>query len=279
MAALHHRTVAQPNLGRIIGWSFLAHILVLAALSVSFSHRIKLSTPAMQIKLVGVPQPTAASKKVEPEKIRTQDSAAPKEPPPDAKNIPPSDATSKFAVEKPKEQDPDKKVNPIEAKERPPVLDKSPKEKKVVKNDLDAKVVKKPEDFLESIDDFLTESKPTAKPTPTAKATDKPAGDGPTLQMNLADGAVSDAIGQAVSKNWFYQGYDTKGLAVTVQIQLSADGQLIGLNIVKRSGNDSFDQSLIRAIRKSDPLPIPTDKLAAYRDFEVTFNGDQLVKR
>jgi colicin import membrane protein len=253
-------------------WSLGLHVLALVAMSLSISHKVKLSTPSIQVKLVGVPQPTAQSKKVEPEKIRTQDSAAPKEPPPDAKNIPPSDATSKFAMDKPKEMDPNKKVNHVNAKERPPVLDKSPKEKKVVKNDLDAKVVQKPEDFLESIDDFLSDSKPTTKPTPSAKATEKPSGDGPQLQMNLADNAVTEGIGQAVNKNWFYQGYDVTGLSVTVQVNVSADGQLENVRVIKSSGNAAFDSSLIRAIRKTDPLPIPSDKIGGYREFNMTFN-------
>lgn len=269
--ALHHRVAPQPNMGRILIWSMVAHLLVLVGLSFSLSHRVKLSAPAIQVKLVGVPQPNAASKKVEPEKIRTQDSAAPKEPPPEMKNIAPSDATTKFLTEQ-KPLDPEKKINPIEAKERPPTLDKSPKEKKVVKNDLDAKVVKNPEDFLANIDDFLDKTKPSTKPSPAKPVSDKPAGEGPQLQLNLADQGVSDAIGALVSKNWNVNMYDVKGLEVTVQIQLTPGGDLRGLNVVKSSGNVSFDLSLLRAIKKSIPLPIPADKMDAYTDFEVTFS-------
>lgn len=264
-------------MGKLILWSLAAHIAILVALSLTVTNRVKISTPAIQVKLVGVPQPTAAAKKVEPQKIRTQDSAAPKEPPPEAKNIPPSDATTKFMTEQ-KPLDPEKKINPIEAKERPPTLDKSPKEKKVVKNDLDAKVVKNPEDFLASIDELLEDTKTTAKPTPTATPTDKPAGEGPQLQLNLSDQGVVDGIGAAVNKNWFFQGYDTKGLYVQVQIQLNSSGQLVGLNIVRSSGNPSFDQSLIRAIRKTEPLPIPADKIAEFQNIILTFNGDQLSR-
>lgn len=269
--ALHHRVSSQPNMKKVLVWSLVAHIAVLLALSLSLSHRVKLSAPAIQVKLVGVPQPTAASAKKPPEKIRTQDSAAPKEPPPEMKNIAPSDATTKFMTEQ-KPLDPEKKINPIEAKERPPTLDKSPKEKKVVKNDLDAKVVKNPEDFLESMESFL-DAKPNTKPTPKAVVTEKPAGEGEQLQLNLADQGVSDGIGAAVNKNWFFQGYDMKGMSVTVQVNLSADGQnLTGLQVVQSSGNKAFDDSLIRAVRKSMPLPIPADKMGAYREFNMTFS-------
>lgn len=271
--ALHHRTTTSPNMGKVLLWSFVAHIIVLIGLSFSLSHRIRISAPAIQVKLVGVPQPTAASKKIEPEKIRTQDSAAPKEPPKEMKNIPPSDATTKFVTEQ-KPVEPEKKPNPIEAKERPPTLDKSPKEKKVVKNDLDAKVVKNPEDFLNSVDDFLKTEKPVAKPTPAAKPdAAKPAGEGPQLQMNLSDAGVNSAIAAAVNKNWvFTPGTNFKGLSVVVQISLSPDGQLTALQVSQSSGNKSFDDSLVRAIRKSVPLPIPTDKIGAYTDFEMSFS-------
>ncbi len=269
--ALHHRVSSQPNMNKVLVWSLVAHIAVLIGLSLSISHKVKVSAPAIQVKLVGVPQPTAASAKKPPEKIRTQDSAAPKEPPPETKNIPPSDAKTKFMNEQ-KPLDPDKKVNPVEAKERPPTLDKSPREKKVVKNDLDAKVVKNPEDFLESMEDFL-EAKPNTKPTPAAVVTDKPAGEGPQLQLNMADQGVNDGIGAAVNKNWYFQGYDVK-LSVTVQVNLSADGQLVGLQVVDSSGNKAFDDSLIRAIRKTAQtgFPIPAEKMSAYREFNMTFS-------
>ncbi|PZP39142.1 MAG: hypothetical protein DI585_05070 [Pseudomonas fluorescens] len=271
-AVLHHRVSEQPNMRRILVWSLVGHIAVLVALSVSVSHRVKISAPAIQVKLVGVPQPQAASKKTPPEKIRTQDSAAPKEPPPEMKNIPPSDATTKFMTE-PKPADPEKKPNPVEAKERPPVLDKTPREKKVVKNDLDAKVVKKPEDFLDSIDDFLESDKPSPKPQPVKADTTKQAGEGPQLQLNMSDEGVNSAIGMAVNKNWMITpGKDLRGLSVTVQIQLSPSGDLMGLRVSESSGDKSFDDTLIRAIRKSIPLPIPADKMGAYADFEMSFS-------
>ena len=269
--ALHHRTAPQPNMGRILLWSFIGHILILVGLSLSLSYHVKVSAPAIQVKLVGVPQPTASAPKQPPEKIRTQDSAAPKDPPKETKNIPPSDATTKFMTEQ-KPLDPEKKIDPIEAKERPPTLDKSPKEKKVVKNDLDAKVVKNPEDFMDSIDNLIKDAKPNTKPAPVKPVTDKAAGEGPQLQMNLSDQGVNDAIGALVNKNWITQRYDVKGLSVTVQVKLSPSGDLIGLNIVKSSGDPSFDNSLLRAIRKSVPLPIPTDKMGGYLDFEMAFS-------
>ncbi len=272
-AALHHRVTKQPNLKKVIVWSLVLHVAVLLGMSMSLTHRVRVSTATVQVKLVGVPQPKAASSKVEPQKVRTQDSAAPKEPPKEMKNIPPSDAKTKFVTDV-KETTPDKKETPVEAKERPPVLDKTPREKKVVKNEKDAKVVKNPEDFLENLDDFLEKAdKPSPKPKEVTPDPTKQAGEGPQLQLNLSDEGVNSAIGMAVNKNWVIPpGKDLTGLTIVVQIKLGPSGDLIGLRVVQSSGDASFDATLIRAIRKSIPLPIPTDKMGAYADFEMAFS-------
>jgi colicin import membrane protein len=228
---------------------------------------------SIQVKLIGVPQPTMPSKPEKPpEEIRTQDSAAPKEPPLEMKNIPDSQAKTKFVTEN-KPVMPDK-PNPIEAQKRPPVLDKNPLKKKVVKNDLSAKVVKNPEDFLKALDfvDKL-EQKQTTAPQPVA-ATENPAGDGPELQINLADSGAVSAIQGAINKNWFIlPGMDTRNLTVTVQISLASNGQLSSIHISHPSGNPSFDESLLRAVRKSIPLPIPPDKFEKFREMELSFQA------
>lgn len=277
MTALHHRVTEQPNLQRFIGISFGVHIVMLIVLSITLSNSIRVSPPAaMQVKLVGVPQPSVASKPmVEPEKVRTQDSAAPKEPPPEMKNIPPSEAKTKFLTEvKPVTPD---TPNPIEAKQRPPVLDKTPREKKVVKNDLNAKVVKNPEDFLAALDfvDKLEKATPSST-TPAPPQPDKTAGEGPQLQLNLADSGVVSAIRAKVEQNWFIPpGKDTRGLSVTVAVSMAADGNLTSIRVTQSSGDGAFDSSLVRAIRKAVPLPIPHDKYDTFRELELSFAQPQ----
>ncbi|MBI1309393.1 MAG: TonB family protein [Proteobacteria bacterium] len=269
---LHHPHVPEPNLQRIIVASFIVHVAALIILSLTLSNSIRVSpAPAMQVKLIGVPQPPAPSKQVTPEKIRTQASAAPKEPPPDMKNIPESTAKTKFldAQQKP----PEDKPNPIEAQKRPPVLDKTPDKKKVVKNDLDAKVVKNPEDFLKALDFVDDLAKKQATPTPAkVPATQADAGEGPQLQLNLADQGAVDAIRQKVNSNWtFTPGADTRGLQVSVIITVDEQGHLTSLRISQSSGQPAFDASLDRAIRKSDPLPIPTGQYDKFKELELIF--------
>lgn len=276
-AALHHPITRQPSLGRILLVSLVVHFVVLIGLSLTLSHSVRVSPAApMQVKLVGVPQPSAAVKPpVKEEKIRTQDSAAPKEPPPEMKNIPPSEARTKMVTENlPPIKE---KENPIEAKERPPVLDKNPDKKKVVKNDLDAKVVKNPEDFMKALDfvDKL-EQKNNATPSPAAKATEQPAGEGPQLQMNMADNGAVDALRAHIEKNWLIPpGLDTRGLSVSVQVSVDPQGNITALQISRSSGQPFFDNSLLRAVRKSVPLPIPADKYDKFRELELVFQSPQ----
>jgi colicin import membrane protein len=275
--SLHHPHTTSPSLNRFITLSFVAHIVVLIGLSLTLPHSIRIApAPAIQVKLIGVPQPTSSAKPdVKPEKIRTQDSAAPKEPPPEMKRIPPSEAKTKFLTDPPPEATPDK-ANPMDAKERPPVLDKNPLKKKVVKNDLDAKVVKNPEDFLKALDFVDKLEKQNANPVPKTQASEKPAGEGPQLQLNMADNGVVSAIQGAINKNWlFTPGADTRNLSVTVFVRLDAQGNLTFLQITRPSGNPSFDLSLERAIRKTVPLPIPADKMDKFRELELTFQAPQ----
>lgn len=277
-ATLHHPVSNGPSLNRFITISFLAHIVVLVVLSLTLTNSIRIApAPAMQIKLVGVPQPQASAKPdVKPEKIRTQDSAAPKEPPPETKRIPPSEAKTKFLTEVPPSPTTPDKANPMEAKERPPVLDKNPLKKKVVKNELDAKVVKNPEDFLKALDFVDKLEKSNATPAPTAQATEKPAGEGPQLQLNMADSGAVDGIRGAINKNWiFMPGADFRGLAVTVVIRVTLQGNLTYIQVTRSSGNPGFDASLVRAIRKAEPLPIPADKYEKFKEMELTFQQPQ----
>ncbi len=66
-------------------------------------------------------------------------------------------------------------------------------------------------------------------------------------------------------------------LEVTVGFGVGADGEIFGLKLLKLSGDASFDESVVRAVHRSSPLPPPP---AGYvRDFaqvEVTFRPSDL---
>ncbi|MCA3243847.1 MAG: TonB family protein [Alphaproteobacteria bacterium] len=268
---IHPRLTTQDTLKRYVGLSFGAHVVALLLLTFTIGHTARLAPPqAVKVQLVGVPIPAMPSKPKEIEEIRTQDSPAPKEPPPNMKSMPESEATTKLA--EPVSATPVVKESDIAAAERPPVLDKTPREKKVVKNKPDAKVVKNPEDFLAQLDFVDALAKQAAKPTPNAKPSTQQAGEGPRLQLNLADGGIVNAIRDHISRNWLIPpGLDVRGLTVTVQVSLDEVGNLTGIYVTRSSGQQFFDNSLLRAVQKAMPLPIPANELPNFRDIELTF--------
>ena len=66
------------------------------------------------------------------------------------------------------------------------------------------------------------------------------------------------------------QGYNAK-----VEVMINMDGDVVSVRWASRSGNASFDQSTLRAIKKASPFPKPPDVLAweAYNEgFLVEFD-------
>lgn len=66
-------------------------------------------------------------------------------------------------------------------------------------------------------------------------------------------------------------------LEVTVGFGVRVDGEIVGVELLKRSGDASFDESVVRAVRRASPLPPPPRSHA--RDFaqvEVTFRPNDL---
>ncbi len=270
---IHPRLTTQDTLRRYVGYSVAGHALALILLTFTVGHTARLAPPAaVRVQLVGVPIPAVPKPKKPPEEVRTQDSAAPKEPPPEAKNMPPSDATTKLAT--PVSATIDVKESDIAAAERPPVLDKTPREKKVVKNTPDAKVVRNPEDFLNQLDFVDDLAKQATKPTPNAPPSTQKAGDGPTLSVNLNDDGTGNAIRDHINKYWeIPPGMDVRGLSVIAEIKLDNAGNLISSRIYQSSGIQALDRRLMSAISRAMPLPIPPEQLLNYQEILLSFSA------
>jgi colicin import membrane protein len=55
------------------------------------------------------------------------------------------------------------------------------------------------------------------------------------------------------------------------------DGSILKTEIKKRSSDDMFDQSVIKAIERSDPLPpFPEGYRKSYDEIEINFNLKEL---
>jgi TonB family protein len=49
--------------------------------------------------------------------------------------------------------------------------------------------------------------------------------------------------------------YEQNRLMAVVEITIRADGRIVNIQFEKKSGNEEFDRSVMRAIQKANPLP------------------------
>lgn len=204
-----------------------------------------------------------------PANIRTQASLAPKEAPkPKPKPAPQTVATKVVTKEKPKEVVEQPKPKEEKAEKRPPKLDKTPDKKIVQNDDPDAKTVTDPDDFLKTldfIDDLATkQEEDVAAPEEESAA----------VSFNLSDQAEIAKLKTHIEKSWLRPpGLNVGELGAVVEVRLTPDGMIQSLKLVESSGKVHYDNSLLRAVRKAEPLPIPVNRYDKFKILELYFKG------
>lgn len=73
------------------------------------------------------------------------------------------------------------------------------------------------------------------------------------------------AIRQKVSRNWIKPAASATGLSADVLVRVSPNGDVIDARVVRSSGDQVFDRSVVNAVLKASPLPIPPQR--QYYDF------------
>ena len=65
-----------------------------------------------------------------------------------------------------------------------------------------------------------------------------------------------------------------QALVARVAMQLEPDGRVLNIELVSPSGNSEFDESVLRAVRKSSPVPpAPSSVYGKYfRNVTITFD-------
>jgi colicin import membrane protein len=88
--------------------------------------------------------------------------------------------------------------------------------------------------------------------------------------------AYQNRMLSTIKANWAWVGQNSN-LRVVVQFHIREDGDISKLEIVQPSGDPSYDQSVLRAVTKSSPLPPPP---ANYRkdfsEIKITFRPKDL---
>jgi colicin import membrane protein len=79
-----------------------------------------------------------------------------------------------------------------------------------------------------------------------------------------------------IKENWAWVG-QRSDLRVVVQFGVKDNGDIVGLKIVQPSGDPSYDESVLRAVKKSSPLPAPPENYRQiFADMEITFRPRDL---
>lgn len=83
-------------------------------------------------------------------------------------------------------------------------------------------------------------------------------------------------IRQQVTRNWNQPTGVPRGLSCLLRVRLSAGGEVLRVTILQSSENELFDRSVINAVHKATPLPVPQDpELFKYvREINIRFDPD-----
>ena len=256
-----------------------AHLIFLVLLWLGLPTFTWQEPAVLQVKLVSSLQappapPEAPVKTTTP--LRTQQSNAPREAP---KNSPAKAPTPAHATKLAPAPTPPQQVKPYTAGPtdqgvstealRPEKLDKAP-DKKPVLSDQNAELRElKPEDFNAALDYLkqLQQQEAVAPPTTSIDLNQPGAVDVNAVEVNR--------IRRHIEQNWFRPAglQNLEQLQVIVLVELLPDGTVAQLAITQSSGQPFFDASLVRAVKKASPIPIPTDKFSTYQRLELRFSG------
>jgi colicin import membrane protein len=235
----------------------------------------------LKVQLVTAKNVKQAKKKVE--KKNTQQSSAPaqpkkkkkkqvkKKPKHKTKVITPKNLKKKKQIKKeqPKKA-PQKKIEENKSIARPEKLDKTKNKKTVIKDkSAPKKTASQEDDFLKTLD-FIKDLKTEGQIAHKQDDID----DTPKTLTN--DDYTSIAIlKKHIEKNWFRPPgiKDLDKLSIQIEVEINKDGTIEDLQLVKSSGQQFFDNSLLRAVRKSVPLPLPGERYDVFKTIELYFNG------
>jgi colicin import membrane protein len=87
----------------------------------------------------------------------------------------------------------------------------------------------------------------------------------------------TEQVKRRVKESWIVT-EKKPGLIATVRFGVQPDGEVFAIELVKRSGDRAFDESVVRAVNKANPLPPPPQTYQqefATQKVEVTFGGEE----
>jgi len=99
---------------------------------------------------------------------------------------------------------------------------------------------------------------------------------GPGVVKGIDYIAYQNRMLSTIKDNWAWVG-QRSNLRVVVHFGVKDNGEIVGLKIVQPSGDTSYDESVLRALKKSSPLPAPPEAVRKdFADVQVTFRPSDL---
>jgi colicin import membrane protein len=132
------------------------------------------------------------------------------------------------------------------------------------------------EDKMEPVDQVIPRLEADTEEIPGTEATGRFATDGIIMEIYKAD------IKDWVCSNWSYPvallGPNSKRLLSTVvELKVEKNGTILRTVVTQSSGNEGFDQSVLKALKRSDPLPpFPEGYRKTHEEIEINFNLSDL---
>lgn len=103
-------------------------------------------------------------------------------------------------------------------------------------------------------------------------------------QRSTEEAAITDDIVAQIQakiyQTWRYPPSARPQMTVLVSIQLVPTGEVINVSITKGSGNEAVDRSVLGAVKRAAPLPVPKDSRLfeqKFRNFSMEFSPKDAV--
>lgn len=111
---------------------------------------------------------------------------------------------------------------------------------------------------------------PAAKPQAAAA---NPAGGAPRANLESKYPAYYGLLRDKVQENWIYpEGLKDASVSVIVSIKIARTGALLDVAVEKSSGDQAFDSSLLKAVKKAAPFPpLPVDMEGSFLETGLRF--------
>lgn len=101
------------------------------------------------------------------------------------------------------------------------------------------------------------------------------------VEVELASQSYLEAIANRVTENWSRPPSARNLMEVELLIELVPTGDVVGVTVVRSSGNEAFDRSAENAVWRSQRFDVPEDRQMFernFRRFRVLFRPEDLMR-